>query len=204
MIRRTTWILIGLLAAAVVGALAWTRRTPPAETDLTPTPAAIWEVDSASIQSIRLEDAVSGSVVEVERNPEEAWHLVQPTPGPADAGRVERSAAWLALPRPAGVLRDVEDLAAFGLDEPAIKIVVVFQDGSRKELNIGHTDPTGSVVYVQEPDSRDILLIRRFGLDEVLGLLDPIPLAAPTATSTPAETATPAPAGATPEATTSY
>jgi len=204
MIRRTTWILIGLLAAAVVGALVWTRRTPPAETNLTPTPQAIWEVDSASIRSIRIEDAVSGSVVEVERNLEEAWHLVQPTPGPADAGRVERGAAWLALPRPAAVLQDVDDLAAFGLDEPAKKIVVVFQDGSQKELNVGDTDPTGSVVYVQEPDSRDILLIRRFGLDEVLGLLDPIPLAAPTATTTPAETATPTPGGATLEATSSY
>lgn len=204
MIRRTTWILVGLLAAAVVGALAWTRRAPPAETDLTPTPQAIWEIDSASIRSIRIEDVVSGSVVEVERNLEEAWHVVQPTPGPADAGRVERSAAWLALPRPAGILHDVEDLAAFGLDQPSKKIVVVFQDGSQKELDVGRTDPTGSVVYVQEPDSRDILLMRRFGLDEVLGLLDPIPMAAPTATSTPAETATPAPAGATPEATTSY
>lgn len=204
MIRRTTWILIGLLAAAVVGALAWTRRTPPAETDLTPTPQAIWEVDSASIRSIRIEDLESGTVVEVERNPEEAWHLVQPTPGPADAGRVERGATWLALPRPTSVLHDVEDLAAFGLDKPSKRIVVVFQDGSSKELNIGRTDPTGSVVYVQEPESRDILLIRRFGLDEVLGLLDPIPLAAPTATSVPAETATPAPAAATPEATTSY
>ena len=204
MIRRTTWILIGLLAAAVVGALVWTRRTPPAETDLTPTPQAIWEVDSASIRSIRIEDAVSGSIVEVERNVEESWHVVQPTPGPADVGRVERGAVWLSLPRPAAVLRDVEDLAAFGLDEPSKKIVVVFQDGSQKELNVGKTDPTGSVVYVQEPGSRDILLIRRFGLDEVLGLLDPIPLAAPTATSTPAETETPAAAAATPEATTSY
>jgi hypothetical protein len=101
------------------------------------------------------------------------------------------------LPRP-------EDLAAFGLDQPAKKITVTFQDATQQELLIGRSDPTGSVVYAQVLGGTDVLLISKFGLDEVLGLLDPIPVATPTATATAASTAAPAAGGATPEPTIAY
>lgn len=204
MIRRSTWILIGLMVVAVAGTIVWSRQPAAPPADQTPTPEALWDVDSATIQSIRVEDLQGGSVVEVERNPEEAWHMAQPTPGPADAARVERSATWLALPRPRSVLPRPEDLAAFGLDQPAKKITVTFQDATQQELLIGRSDPTGSVVYAQVLGGTDVLLISKFGLDEVLGLLDPIPVATPTATATAASTAAPAAGGATPEPTIAY
>lgn len=206
MIRRTTWILVGVLAVAVVGAVLLSRRPPTTPAGETPTPEAVWEIDSTSIRSIRIEDLQAGTIVEVERQAEEGWHLVQPTPGPADAARVEQSATWLSLPRPTGVLHDVTDLAAFGLDQPLKKIVVVFQDGSQQELTVGRMDPTGSVVYVQSGGSGDVLLFSRYGLDEVLGLLDPIPTAPPTATPPPAatSTSTPAPTEPAPQPTSTY
>lgn len=200
MIRRTTWVLVGVLVAAVAGTVWWSNRPPAVPSDQTPTPEPVWQVDSSTIQSIRIEDLEGGTIVEVERNAVEAWHLVQPTPGPADAGRVERGATWLALPQPHSILHDVQDLAAFGLDQPSKKIVVIFQDGSQQELAVGRTDPTGSVIYVQASGSTDVLLFNAFGLDEVLGLLDPIPTAPPTATPSPAVTATPVPPAATPGA----
>ena len=135
--------------------------------------------------------------MDVERHPEESWHLLEPTPGPADAGRVERAASWLAAPRPRSILRDSDDLAAFGLEEPSKRIVMTLEDGSQKQLDIGRTDPTGSVVYARVPDGTDVLLMSKFGLDEVLGLLESVPTApatpTPTATSTAAIVTTPTP-----------
>ena len=190
MIRKTTWILLAVFGVSIVGAILWSSsQGDGTEAESTPTVEALWTVDSAAIRSIRLEDLEGGTVVEVERHPEEGWHLVQPTPGPADAGRVERGASWLAAPRPRSVLPDSDDLAAFGLEEPSKRIVMTLEDGSQKQLDVGRTDPTGSVVYARVPDGTDVLLMSKFGLDEVLGLLEIVPVAAPTPTATATSTA---------------
>jgi Domain of unknown function (DUF4340) len=190
MIRKTTWILLAVFGVSILGAVLWSgRQAAQGEPGATPTVAPVWQVESASIRSIRLEDLVTGTVVELERHPEEAWHLLQPTPGPADVGRVERGATWLASPQPRAVLAGSDDLEAFGLNQPAKRILVTFEDGSQRQLEVGRTDPTGSVVYVRVPDSPDVLLISKFGLDEVLTLLETIPTAPPTPTATVAATA---------------
>jgi Domain of unknown function (DUF4340) len=190
MIRKTTWILLAVFGVSILGAVLWSgRQASQGEADATPTVVPAWQVDSASIRSIRLEDLATGTVVEVERHPEEAWHLLQPTSGPADVGRVERAATWLASPQPRAVLPASDDLQAFGLDQPAKRISLTLEDGSQKQLDVGRTDPTGSVVYARVPDSSDVLLMSKFGLDEVLTLLETIPTAAPTPTATASATA---------------
>jgi hypothetical protein len=102
---------------------------------------------------------------------------------------VERAATWLASPQPRAVLPASDDLQAFGLDQPAKRISLTLEDGSQKQLDVGRTDPTGSVVYARVPDSSDVLLMSKFGLDEVLTLLETIPTAAPTPTATASATA---------------
>ncbi|HET7010078.1 MAG TPA: DUF4340 domain-containing protein [Anaerolineales bacterium] len=199
MIRKTTWILLALFGVSILAIVLWSARgEQPGSAEATPAAAPLWTVDSASIRSIRLEDTGSGTLVEVERHPEEAWHLVQPTVGPADAGRVERAASWLASPQPRGVVEAGGDWAAFGLDVPAKRITVTLDDGAQHMVEVGRTDPTGAVMYARIPGGAQVYLMSKFGLDEVLGLLDSVPVAELTATPqstaptvSPAATTTP-------------
>ncbi len=201
MIRRSTWVTIGVFAVLLAGALWWTRSRPVEEdVDVTPTPRPLWEVGVKDVEGLRIEDVASGQVVELRRDQELVWRLLSPEEGPADATRAEIAAAWARAPQPLAVIRDVEDPAAFGFSPPAYRITVYLRDGRAQAIEVGREAPTGSMRYVREAQSRTVLAVSSFGIADVIGLLDPLPLAATEPTDIPEASMTqePGSAGGTP------
>lgn len=186
MIRRTTWILLGVLAVVAVGYAALGRLSPAESDQATATPEeTVWTLAGEEIESFRVVDPAESRVVLLARDPEAGWRLLAPAIGPADAGRVEMALASLLSPRVRQRLEEPEDPQAFGLDPVARTVTVFLKDGTTRTLEIGAVDPTGSVYYVRRQGEAGLLLVARFSLDEVLGLLAEPPVSEPTATPQP-------------------
>lgn len=172
-----------LLLVAVI--LLNQRELDLPEAASTPLPEPIWMVDTESISSIRVEDLLSKAVLEVQRDEALLWKVVLPEAREADAARVERAASWLANPAPRSEIAMQDDLSIFGLIEPEFRVTVVLQEGETLSLDVGRMSPTGGSRYVRYSGRDAILLMRDFGLAEVLDLIVDL---APTATPTPDET----------------
>ena len=72
MIRRSTWILLVILAALVV--LAWYLRQPKTETEATPTSAVtyLFTPEDGIVTSLNIQ-SMEGQVENVQRGSERKW-----------------------------------------------------------------------------------------------------------------------------------
>lgn len=191
MIRRSTWITLAVFVVLLGFAIWWTNFRPQSQDDIIATPVPLWTLSAADVEMLRVEDPDSGEVVELHRDADELWVLVEPVTGAADASLVESAVAWLESPVPTRTLDQVDDLDPYGLAEPRRIVEVELKDGSSMILNVGREAPTGAVAYVRVDDRPEIHTMSIYALDTVLGLLDEIPLLAPTPTPTSSPTVVP-------------
>lgn len=198
MIRRNTWIALGLFIVALGGAIWWSRTGGPSEPEQTPTPTLepVWSFSPEEIVAIQVESNEDGTVVRARRDESAGWVLEEPSAPYADSGRIERAASTLTSMRPASTLT-ADDLSAFGLESPQFQISIDLQDGSTQVLQIGRQAPTGTYTYAKLPFNDQVLFLQTFSVQDVTGLLDPLPIATATATLVP----TPASTEPAPEAT---
>jgi hypothetical protein len=185
LIRKGTWIAVGAFALLLVAVVVFDRaEDEPPTTVNTPSPEPIWMVATDDITGIRVEDFLAETVLEVQRDAELLWEVLLPVPREADVARVERAVSWLAGPTPRSEIAMQDDLSIFGLIEPEYRVTVILQDGKTLGFDVGRKSPTGGSRYALYANRNAILLMRDFGLDEVLDLIVDL---APTATPAPEE-----------------
>jgi len=180
MIRRSTWLALGLLAAAILAAVIWSRTDggrAAEESGSASTPEPLWTVESAAIEQLVVESGEGKVLLAAARDASAGWVLSQPHAGPAEAGRLERAVSWLASPPVRDVIDASGDLTPFELDPPRYRARVITREGDEWSFDIGRQAPTGDTMYARIADRAGILLLSRYGVEEVLNLLDPIPLA---------------------------
>jgi hypothetical protein len=194
MVRRSTWILLGVLAAIVVAYAGW-QRFAPAPEPATPTgaPASPWAVLPEQVESIRIANLAQPAVVVAKRDPQEGWRMLAPVVGAADVGRIEAALAGVLAPSVRQTIDGATDLEAFGLAPAQYRLTLLLVDGTARSMDVGAIDPTGSVFYAQVPGEDRVLLVSRFSLEDLLGMTEspPYPLATETPTVEPGATATP-------------
>jgi hypothetical protein len=183
MIRRSTWIVLGVFAVMLVAVLWSTMAGPSVATpaDATSTPAPLWSIAPQDIQTLKVEALGTGTVVTAHRDQSAGWALDQPT-GLADVGRLEIAADSLVSLIPSDTA-PAADLASYGLDNPGWHVTLNLTDGRRLELLIGQTSPTGGVVYVKQPDTDTVYLVSSYSIGNVTDLTDNPPVATPTLSS---------------------
>jgi hypothetical protein len=194
MVRRTTWILLAAFAVAVVAYAGW-RRFAPAPAEATPTagPESPWSISPEQVESIRLTDLSDPAVVVLRRDLETGWRMLAPAIGGADAGRVEAALTAILAPVVAQTLDPGTDLEPFGLSPAQYRMTLLMVDGTAHSMDVGEVDPTGSVYYVQVPGDGRVLMVSRFSLEDLLGLLGSPPYPPPTETPEMAPTASETP-----------
>ncbi len=155
----------------LVFTIVWSTRKPEEEdVSTTPTPSAPWSYFSSDVEGLLLEDQESEMVVEIVRDPEAIWTMVQPNEGPLEPSSVEMAVGWLASPTPYRILTGTSDLSQYGLDEPSHRVTVFFSDGSTRVLLVGNNAPTGNRTYVMVPGSGDVIIVNSFSIDPILEL----------------------------------
>lgn len=192
MIRRNTWIALGLFLVVLVVAVWWTRSDTDQAVEATPTPAPLWELAATDVVAIEVIDLGDGSRVRARRQPGAGWQLEEPPADWADGGRIERAVTSLLIVLPAGQL-EADDRGQYGLAAPAYRLRLELTDGSTRTLELGRQAPTGAIWYGQTAPDQAILQIRQAVVQDSLDLLETPPIATPTATWTPTPEATATP-----------
>ena len=204
MVKRSTWILIVLMAILasvayymqqpdnlVKKALA-SKDTPTAEAPGTLIPAEEGPLKGVSVQS------ASGQTVSIQQN-NTGWMLFIGTEGPIPANQssAEQVATQtIGVSLVTAIATMPSDLSVFGLVKPAYILKLTLNDDKSVTFKIGSTTLIGNGYYVQKEDG-SIVVVDKYGMDVALNLLNqppymftPVPA---TETSTPSaeSTATP-------------
>ena len=190
MIRRTTWITLAVFVVLLGFTIWWTNFRPqsPDTTATVAAPSPIWSLTASDVEVLRVEDHSSGEAVELHRDADDLWVLVEPMEAAADVSRVEAAISWLSAPVPDRSLGVVDDDAPYGLAEPHRIVRVDLENGSSFSLEVGRAAPTGSVVYVRVSGQEEVHTVSSYALDTVLDLLSEVPVVAPTPTLAPSPT----------------
>lgn len=195
MIRRSTVVYI-IILLVLAGAYYYLNNRELPE-DVTATPDSVEEVtylfsaDEGTPTSIRI-DAKTGESVEIARNEDNAWELIDPAETGAEQGASEAAASQVTTMRVLETVPDIEP-GLVGLSEPEYTLTVRFNSGTERTIHVGVVTPTESGYYVQEASGGDVLIVSKSAVDSVLRLLTTPPyLETPTqAAAPPSETPTP-------------
>lgn len=191
MIRRSTWIVLVVLAALVAFSIYLTNQKSKDASLPTPTEgsAPLFPTSDGSPTDIKISAAV-GNLVEIGRDQTGNWVIKSPVSVAADQAGAEAAATQVTGLR---VLSDVQlGLDVVGLDKPSDTLTVTFSSGKTHTLLIGAVTPIQNGYYCQL-DGGPVVVADKPGMDALLGLLTSPPYAA---TLTPAASSTPLPATA--------
>lgn len=188
MIKRNTWLLLALFAALAGFAVYLNNKPETAAPKADATPSAtvapvefLFPAQEGVVTSLLIESR-EGEVVRVARG-QDGWTLTRPLEAKADPGPMESAASQVTALTV--VSRLDLDPAVVGLKSPAYVITVGFSSGRSVRAEIGDETPTGTGYYVRKDDG-SILVINKYGLDALLGLLHSPPyLETPTPSPSP-------------------
>ncbi|MFS8811100.1 DUF4340 domain-containing protein, partial [Synechococcus sp. R55.7] len=170
MFKRTTWILLGLAVACLLGYflldnIQQLRQEQQAER------ARLFHFATDTIARIEIRqqkegEPVRGSGAEyleilLERNPEEEgshWRIVGPIQSAALDFPIEQLLNTFSRLTPQITLEGATDLAAFGLDQPRHQIALFPKEGDPYRLAIGNDNFDGSGFYAQPEGGQVVLL----------------------------------------------
>lgn len=171
--RRSASIIYIILLAILAGLYFYlNNRSESIDTELsipTSTPTEyLFSFEDGLPTRIHIESE-NGEAVEVARDAENAWVLLQPTEASADQGVVEAAASQITTLR---IIDRVPGLAAdaVGLDSPQFTITIQFTNDVERIIDIGVLTPTESGYYVSRGDG-EILIVNNSALDALIELL---------------------------------
>jgi hypothetical protein len=194
MIKRSTWILLAILAL-VVGAYFLIKNQPAKGKTLTPTATgSSFLITQAQgvLQSLSISDN-KGNKFQMQRDLSKSWVITAPSSGVADQGLASAAETQVGAIRILTQLQTPPDLSVVGLAGPAYTMQLGFVNGSSHKIDVGIISPTGSGYYVRF-DGGKIYVIEKSGIDAILNLLTSPPFpATATPVPTPETTITPTP-----------
>jgi len=138
------------LLAALSGALWWSNRREARAGKESEVSRSIrpLSVPEDQVQEITLQKQ-NGESIHLKKT-DGKWQITEPVQYPADPEIVSGMISTLALVNEDHVIEDkATDVAAYGLNKPAIKVGIVDSNHKTKELLIGDETPAGSANYVE-------------------------------------------------------
>jgi hypothetical protein len=192
MIRRSTWVTLGIFAIVLVAAIIIRQTGQKAAADATPTPgsAYLFSAQDSAIIGLRITDTDENSVA-VQRAEDGSWSLVQPEGEQADQDRIDSLVSQAESLRVVSTLDTQPELTAIGLEPPQYRLSITLADGQQQVAEIGSTTPTNSGYYARLGGG-DLQVVSKSGLDSLVGMLTDPPIA-PTPTPETSSTETPQP-----------
>lgn len=191
MIRRTTWILLGIFLILLVVLVFLQRSGPKGEGEATLTEAVAYLFDSQgkSIIGLRVTDG-TGKAVEVQKVAGSIWTLIEPVGEQADTGRIESAIAQAESLRILATLETALELDTIGLNPAAYQITITLDDEQQQTVFVGNLTPTQSGYYaflLGQPE----VVVDKINIDGLLKLLtDPPVMWTPTPSLAPEMTPT--------------
>jgi hypothetical protein len=172
MIRRNTWILLGIFVLLALTAIVL-QRSGNLEQRAEPTPTTqplLFDDDLADIDQAVIED-LQGNRAVLELDQENQWVLAQPQVEMTDPSLIARAGNQLTSIRILNVLDSPPSIEVLGIDQPAYTMTVTFKDGTKTSVGIGNLTPTGSGFYVRK-SGRSVMVAAKSNLQTLIQLLE--------------------------------
>jgi len=196
MVRRSTWIVLGIFALLVGFTLLY-QRYQVNKTDITATatptipPEYLYSLGDTQLNDIKIADN-TGKSIDLYRDPVSAsWAIAGVPADQADTAQIDSVSTQLVSLQIEDTLTHTISLAAIGLETPAYTITLTTSAGSTMVTYVGIQTAIGSGYYVRN-DSGKLLIVGKTAIDDIINLLQNPPLLL-TATPevTPTETIAP-------------
>jgi hypothetical protein len=189
MVRRSTWILLVILAVLV--GFTWffqKYQVNKADNTATVTPTAskanLYEIDSSQASEIAISDS-SGGQIGLYRNPVTSDWAVSDVPvEQSDSFQIESIIAQLFSLQVQESLPQTPPLESVGLVSPAYTITIIEPDDSQQVTYVGSPTAIGSGYYVRVDDGQ-VVIVDKVVMDNVIKMISNPPiLATPTPEAT--------------------
>jgi hypothetical protein len=197
MIRRSTWILLAVLAL-FIGAYFYLKAHPLQFYTSTPTPTAavisfLINKDNDTLTKVVITDA-PGNTFQMGRDAAGNWAITKPKSAAADQSQAEAAETQFFALKVVTTLERSPSPDVIGLNPPAYTISLEFSSNRQQVLEVGGLTPTSSGYYIQLEGK--VYVVSQYSIDAVVKLLQNPPYLA-TPTPVPG-TETPIPTTATP------
>jgi hypothetical protein len=176
MIHRNTWIILAVFVVLLGFAYFTERNKQNITSNITPTPEVNFlpGVDGSGISGLKIQDNTSKEIV-LDRDASGAWTLTTPKVDGTDTAQVEQAVTQLTSLSVVNTLDPAPAKDAVGLSPAVYTMTVTLKVGGQKIINVGKITPTQSGYYAQV-DNGPMYVVSKYGLDEVLGLLETPPV----------------------------
>ncbi len=185
MIRRNTWIVLGIFAILLAGAWLYQRSQNGEVAQATPTAGVslLFEPGERTITALRISNN-EGTSVAMTLDPAGVWELAEPGGEPADENRVQSAVSQAGQLRILAPVESAIDRGTIGLDPAQYTVEVTYSDGVEAKAYFGDETPTASGYYAYLQDNQRLQVVNKFSVDSLLALLTDPPIAVPTSLPT--------------------
>ncbi len=185
MMRRSTWIVLGIFILLVAFVLIFQRyqaNQPDNTATATPTTPAtyLYNLGNVLISHIKIADK-SGKYVDMYKDPMTGkWAIEGVPPEAADSSQIEALSSQLLGVQVLDTLTQTLSMAAVGLDTPAYTITLTTSAGTQDISYIGMQTAIGTGYYVRD-GTGPVMIVDKTTIDSILAMLTTPPML-PTAT----------------------
>jgi hypothetical protein len=196
MVRRSTWIVLGIFALVIGFFFVFQRyQANQSENSATATPTTapvyLYNLGGAEVNDIKIADNAGGSI-ELYRDPTTLkWAIEGISADQADSSKILSLSDQLTSMKVEDTLTEKVPIGSVGLEVPVYTITLTTSDNSQFVTYIGMQTAIGTGYYVQNKDGQ-VMIVDKTAMDDILNLVKEPPLL-PTATPevTPTETISP-------------
>ncbi len=175
MIRRTTWIILGIFLILIASTLVWQRYGKEDTAEVTPTTDQELLLKlTTKVTGLRIEGAGS-QIVEVIRDEQGQWKLIVPEGHETETDSVESAVSQLSNLSVLSKFEQGLDLGSTGLVIPAYRITITLEDDQQISLDVGKVTATGSGYYVRMGE-KGVYVVSKYSLDSILELVQKPPI----------------------------
>ncbi len=191
MVRRSTWIVLGLFVLVIGFALIFERfQANKTEVTATATPVVaavkLYDVTNTQVNEIII-TASGGGKIDLYRDPETSnWVITDVPVDQADSAQIDSISQQLLSLQIQETFTQTLTLASIGLETPAYTITLTTVDGNQIITEIGSPNAIGDGYYVRV-DSGQVVLVDKVVLDDVISFINQppvLPTPTPEVTST--------------------
>ena len=144
-------LIAAVLLAVLAGGVYWSNRTTAAEEGKPAADAApkILNLSEDQMRQVELRKA-DGSTLILVRGATNNWQMTAPEALPIDQEAVTSLLFTLTtLSSDRLVEEKTDDFASFGLEKPALQVLITKKDGKMEKVSIGDETPTGSGFFTR-------------------------------------------------------
>ncbi len=175
MIRKQTWILLGVFIIALVATIILEKNPELVKSSQAPTSSPTspgmmlegWQ--SNDITWIEILDG-QGNRLRILQTTEGKWVIDSESGDSVDAGVVEEIRSQIAATRTTAYLDPGYDLEAIGLNHPAYTLTVRNIQGRESVIQIGQMTPTQTGYYVKV-DNFAPIVVSKYAIDNIVDKL---------------------------------